>query len=151
VEPGPPPVERVPVAAPTQQGHANHSLDVLRNLDLLVLLLALPVFILVDAPMIGYLVAGGAWLLGRVWIEYAARRRSSALAAGDRRSALGVTAIATMGRVWLIAGAILIVGLVGEREAGLAAAVLALVLVTTSLVSSFVAHAMYPDADPTLR
>ena len=73
---GPPPVEFVPVAAPTQQHHANHLPDVLRNLDLLVLLLALPVFVVVDAPLVGYLVAGGAWLLGRVWIEYAARRRA---------------------------------------------------------------------------
>ena len=38
-----------------------------------------------------------------------------------------------MGRVWLLAGAILLVGLLDEREAGLAAAVLALVLVTVSL------------------
>lgn len=152
VEPGTPPVGRVPVVASTH-GHqgANHTTTVLRNLDLLLLAIALPAFILVDAPLVGYLAAGGAWLVGRVWIEYAARRRASALAAGNRNAALGVTAVATMGRVWLIAGAILLVGLLAEREAGLAAAVLALVLVTSSLAASFAAHLVDPDADPTLR
>jgi len=151
VEPGAPPVERVPVAASTQPSRTNHTAGVLRNLDLLFLLLALPAFILADAPIIGYLAAGGAWIVGRVWIEYAARRRASALAEGNRNAALGVTAVATMGRVWLIAGAILLVGLLGEREAGLAAAVLALVLVTASLGASFAAHMLDPDADRTLR
>ena len=45
-----------------------------------------------------------------------------------------------MGRVWLLAGAILLVGLLDEREAGLAAAVLALVLVTVGLGASFLTH-----------
>jgi len=53
--------------------------DVLRNLDLLLLLLALPVFVLIDAPIAGYLAAGGAWIIGRIGMEMAARRRVSAL------------------------------------------------------------------------
>ena len=60
MEPDAPPVERVPVAASTQPSRTNHTAGVLRNLDLLVLLLALPAFILVDAPIAGYLAAGGA-------------------------------------------------------------------------------------------
>lgn len=126
-------------------------MDVLRNLDLLLLLLALPVFVLIDAPIAGYLAAGGAWIIGRIGMEMAARRRASALRGGNRNAALGVTAAATMGRVWLVAGAILLVGLLAEREAGLAAAVLALVLVTASLGASFLAHVLDPDAGGTLR
>lgn len=149
MEPGAPPVDRVPVAAaPTQR---SHGVDFLRNLDLLALLLALPVFLLAGAPIAGYLAVGAAWLVGRVAIEIAARRRASALEAGNRNAALGVTAAATMGRVWLIAGAILLVGLLAEREAGLAAAVLALVLVTASLGASFFAHVLDPEADRTMR
>ena len=126
-------------------------MDPLRHLDILVLLLALPVFVLVDAPLAGYLAAGGAWIVGRIGTDIAAKRRTEALRAGNRNAALGVTAFATMGRVWLLAGAILLVGLLDQREAGLAAAVLALVLVTISLAGQFLSHIAHPDAEPTLR
>ena len=56
-----------------------------------------------------------------------------------------------MGRVWLLAGAILLVGLLDQREAGLAAAVLALVLVTVGLAGQFLSHLAHPDAEATLR
>ncbi len=39
----------------------------------------------------------------------------------------------TLGRVWLVALAVLLVGLLGDREDGLAAAVLTAVLVTVHL------------------
>jgi hypothetical protein len=117
----------------------------LRNLDLLALIAALPVFVLLDAPIAGYLAAGGAWIVGRVIMELAARRRTQALRESNRTAALKVTAAATMGRVWLLAGAILLVGLLAEREAGLAAAVLALVLVTAHLGAGFLAHLLHPE------
>lgn len=123
----------------------------LRNLDMLALLLALPVFILIGAPIAGYLAVGGAWLVGRIGMELADRRRRQALRDHNRNAALGVTAFATMGRVWLLAGAILLVGLLSEREAGLAAAVLALILVTFNLGAQFVGHVMHPEAEGSLR
>ncbi|MCB0874726.1 MAG: hypothetical protein R2718_01605 [Solirubrobacterales bacterium] len=126
-------------------------MDLIRNIDLLVLLAALPVFVLVGAPLVAWLVAGAAWIAGRVGMELAARRRRSALAASNRNAALGVTAMAVMGRVWILALAILLVGLLYEREAGLAAAVLALVLVTAHLGASFLDHLLHPEADGSLR
>jgi hypothetical protein len=59
--------------------------------------------------------------------------------------------MAVMGRVWLLALAILLVGLLVEREAGLAAAVLALALVTAHLGAAFVSHLLDPEADGSLR
>ncbi|KAA0269761.1 MAG: hypothetical protein EDQ89_10705 [Acidobacteria bacterium] len=126
-------------------------MEALRNIDLLVLLLALPAFILLDAPLVAWAVAGAAWIAGRVGMELAARKRRSALAAANRNAALGVTAMAVMGRVWLLALAILLVGLLDEREAGLAAAVLALALVTAHLGASFVTHLLDPGGDGSLR
>ena len=41
----------------------------------------------------------------------------------------------TLGRVWLVALAVLLVGLLGDREDGLAAAVLCLALVTVHLAA----------------
>ena len=94
--------------------------DLARNFDLLVLVLALPLFIAVDAPIAGYLAAGGAWVVGRLGKAAADRRRAAALGAANRNAALGLTAAAMLGRLWILAGAILLVGLLGDREAGLA-------------------------------
>jgi len=121
-------------------------MELARNLDLLVLLIALPVFLIADAPLSGYLAAGGAWIVGRIGMEWAVKRRTEALLAGNRNAALGVTAWATMGRLWLVAGAILLVGLLDERQAGLAAAVLTLALVTASLGASFISHVGEADS-----
>jgi len=126
-------------------------IEALRNIDLLVLLAALPVFIVVGAPLIAWAVAGAAWIAGRVGMEIAARKRRRALAAANRNAALGVTAAAMMGRIWLLALAILLVGLLDERAAGLAAAVLALVLVTAHLGAAFLVHLIDPEADGSLR
>ncbi len=145
MEPGAPPVLDVPVTA------AGDEMSPLRNLDLLALIVALPVFILIGAPIAGYAAAAGAWIIGRIGMELAARKRTRALAASNRNAALGVTAAATMGRVWLLAGAILLVGLLGEREAGLAAAILALVLVTIHLISQFADHVLHPESEGAIR
>jgi hypothetical protein len=126
-------------------------MEILRNIDLLVLLVALPAFILLDAPLVAWAVTGGAWIAGRIGMEAAARKRRRALAAANRNAALGVTAMAVMGRVWLLALAILLVGLLDVREAGLAAALLALALVTAHLGASFLTHLLDPEADGTVR
>jgi hypothetical protein len=119
---------------------------VARHLDLVALALALPVFIVVGAPALGYAVAAGAWLAGRA-IKLAADRHSArALGRADRRSALGALAFATLARVWLLAMAILLVGL-AEREAGLAAAVLAAWVVTAYLAGQAVVHLLEPGEE----
>jgi hypothetical protein len=135
----------VPVAARSSE------IEVLRNLDMLALLVALPIFLAVGAPMAGYLAAGGAWVIGRIAMELADRRRKQALGAGNRNAALGVTAAATMGRVWLLAAAILVVARLDAGAAGLAAAVLAFVLVTFNLGATFADHLLHPDAEGSLR
>ena len=53
-------------------------------------------------------------------------------------------AAATLGRVWLMATAVLLVGL-AERQAGLAAAVLVAVLFTVSFVAQGLAHLFEPE------
>jgi len=125
--------------------------DVGRNLDLLVLALALPVFIAVDAPIAGYLAAGGAWVAGRIGKAFADRRRAVALGAANRSAALGLTAAAMLGRLWILAAAILIVGLTVDREAGLAAALLAAALVTAHLLGEGLSHLQEGDGQVQLH
>jgi hypothetical protein len=111
-----------------------------------VLAAALPVFLLAGLPMLGYGVAAGAWLLASA-IQIAAERRvRRSLEGGKRNTALGILAASTLGRVWLVAMAILLVGL-AEREAGLAGAVLAAVLVTVHLAGMAIAHLIAADQE----
>jgi hypothetical protein len=93
---------------------------------------ALPVFLLAGLPMLGYGVCAGSWLAASAIQIAADRHVKRSLDRGNRNSALGALAAATLGRVWLVALAILLVGL-ADRESGLAAAVLAAVLVTVHL------------------
>jgi hypothetical protein len=104
------------------------TLTLLRCLDLLVLALALPVFVIADLPLVGYAGAAAAWLLQRGVNAFAARRAAES---GDRRAAMGVMAGAMVGRLWLVGLTVLCVGLI-EREAGLSAALLSAVLFTVS-------------------
>jgi len=121
--------------------------DFARNFDLLVLIIALPIFIAIDAPLAGYFAAGGAWLIGRAGKVAADRRRAVAIKHSNRNAALGLTAAAMLGRLWILAAAILIVGLAGDRDAGLAAAVLAAALVTAFLAGEGVATLIEGDGE----
>jgi hypothetical protein len=106
--------------------------------DLFALALALPVFLLAGFPMLGYAVIAGVWLVQSA-VQFAVDRHvARSLAGGKRNTALGSLAAATLGRVWIVALAILLVGLLAEREDGLAAAVLAAALVTAHLVGLFI-------------
>jgi hypothetical protein len=105
----------------------------LRYADLVLLALALPVFIVADWPLLGYAVAAAAWLTQRTILFLVRRRVAVALASGERRSAMGFTAASALGRVWLLALAVLLVGLLGENEDGLAAALLLVLLFTVQL------------------
>ena len=117
----------------------------LRYADLILLALALPVFVLADWPLLGYAVAAVAWLVQHALLVVAERRARAAVASGDRRRALGMIGAATIGRLWVVTLPILVVGLVAEREDGLAAAVLAAALVTVHLGSMAIARLLYPE------
>jgi L-asparagine transporter-like permease len=119
----------------------------LRYADLALLALALPIFIAAGWPLVGYAAAAAAWLAQHAMIFFSDRASRAALAAGDRNRALGIVGATTLGRVWLVAMAILLVGLLGEREDGLAAAVLTLALVTLHLACLAFSKLLYPE-DP---
>ncbi len=119
---------------------------VLRYGDLALLALALPAFLFAGWPMLGYAVAAAAWLAQRGVQAIATRRVRRSIAGGDRRAALGLMGASTLGRVWLIAIAVLVVGLV-EREAGLAAALLSAALFTLYFGSQVLDRLLHPDGE----
>lgn len=110
-----------------------------KYVDLVVLTAALAVFLLGGLPMLGFAVGAAAWLAQRGIQMIAARRASAELAAGNRQRAMATVATTTLGRVWLMATAVLLVGL-AEREAGLASGVLVAVLFTVSFAAQGIAH-----------
>jgi hypothetical protein len=107
---------------------------ILRYIDLVLLAIALPVFIAADWSMTGYAVAATAWIAQRFVLAYTDARTARSLAAGDRRDAFKTTAISGFARVWLITLSALLVGLLADREDGLAAALLLIPLFTVQLV-----------------
>jgi len=115
-----------------------------KHVDLLVLAAALAVFALGGLPLLGYAIAAAAWLAQRGIQVLATRRTAAELAAGNRQRAMGVVAATTLGRVWLMVTAVLLGG-IAEREAGLAAAVLLLVLFTISFAAQGIAHLFEPE------
>jgi phosphatidylglycerophosphate synthase len=115
-----------------------------KHLDLLVLAAALAVFVLGGLPLLGYAVAAAAWLAQRGIQVLAARHAAAELAGGNRQRAMGTVAATTLGRVWLMATAVLLVG-IAEREAGLAAALLLLVLFTVSFAAQGIAYLLEPE------
>jgi len=110
-----------------------------KYVDLLALLVALAVFLIGDLPLLGYAVAAAVWLLQRGIQVLAQRRMKQELAAGNRQKAMGFVAGSTLGRVWLMATAVLLVG-IAERESGLAAAILLLALFTISFAAQGLSH-----------
>lgn len=117
-----------------------------KYVDLIALAAALAVFLLGSLPMLGYAVAAAVWLLQRGIQLFASRRAKQVLAAGNRQKAMGVIAATTLGRVWLMATAVLLVGL-AERESGLAAAVLLAALFTISFAAQGIAHLFDDQAE----
>ena len=98
----------------------------LEFVDLLLLPLALPIFLVAGLPLLGWGATAVAWLFQRA-IQVALARRANA--SDDVRTVAGLMAASMLARGWLLALAIFGAGLV-DREAGLSAAVLAILLFT---------------------
>lgn len=98
----------------------------LRYIDLVILAIALPIFLLAGFPMLGYAAGAAAWLIQR-FIQV--RTDRAARESDDPRRVVGIAAGSMIGRGWLTALTIFAAGL-KENDAGLAAAVLVIVLFT---------------------
>ena len=89
----------------------------LRYLDVVLVVLAAPVVLSLGGPLFGYLVGAGAWVAQRVLAQVDQR---FLVEAAERR--FGLTMVEAFGRIWLLAGAIVLAGAAGGRADGLAAA-----------------------------
>lgn len=106
----------------------------LRHLDLVLLAVALPIFLVGDLPMLGYAAGAVAWLSQRA-IQLALNRKAAA--SDDPRTVVGLQAGSMIGRGWLAALIIFAAGL-KDNDAGLAAAVLVIILFTAYFTVSMI-------------
>jgi hypothetical protein len=112
-------------------------LALLRYLDVVLVVAAFPFVALAGLPLLGYGVGAAAWILQRA-AGVALERQAAKTTEIRRQVALNLAG--TLGRAWIVGGAILAVGLAGEREDGLMAAVLVFVAFTVYFALSLILH-----------
>jgi hypothetical protein len=110
-------------------------MTVLRYLDVCLVLATAPFVLIGGMPTLGYVIAAVAWILTRAGtaVLHAQARR-----AGTPRVRAGLLVASLLGRVWLIAAAVILARYAGGRDDGIMAAVLVLAAFSVYLAMSFV-------------
>lgn len=108
------------------------------------LVLALPVFALAELSLAGYAAAAGAWLLQKALAMLAQRRAD---ASSEPKVVVGWLMFTAVARAWLCGLALLATGLI-DRDAGLAATLLVLLLFTVYITVKFVERGVSAISSP---
>jgi hypothetical protein len=109
----------------------------LRYLDVCLVLATAPFVLVAGMPTLGYLLGAGAWILTRAGTAFVHER---ARRVGDAKIKAGLHVAAMMGRVWIVALAVILARYAGSKDDGIMAAALVLAAFTVYLVMSFVTH-----------
>jgi hypothetical protein len=132
----------MPVAATMRSPHASNApepVGLLGYLDIALVVAAFPLVALAGLPLLGYAVGAAAWIVQRI-VGFLLERQAGRTE--DMRRQVGLTFGGTLARSWLVGGAIIAVGLAGERQDGLTAAVLVLVAFTVYFALSVTLHTL---------
>jgi hypothetical protein len=106
-----------------------------RYLDVCLVLATAPFVLVAGMPTFGYVVGACAWLLTRAGTAFVHER---ALRSTDPKVKAGLHVAGMMGRVWLIALAVILARYAGGRDDGIMAAGLVLAAFTVYFVLSIV-------------
>ena len=117
-------------------------MPVLRNLDLVLLALALALFVAVGLPILGWATAAVIWGLWRGIGEWAERRAASAT---HPKQTAGIAAGSMIGRGWLLGLILLGSGLAAGEDVGLSAAVLVFVIFTVHFTLKIILRSAEPQ------
>ena len=117
-------------------------MPVLRNLDLVLLALALVLFLVVGLPILGWVTAAVIWALWRGIGEWAERRAASAT---HPKQTAGIAAGSMVGRGWLLGLILLGSGLAAGEDVGLSAAVLVFVIFTVHFTLKIILRSADPQ------
>jgi hypothetical protein len=94
--------------------------SLLKYLDVVVVVVATAPALALGAPVLGYLLGGGMWILQRV---IQANDQALFSRFSEPRQILAARLWEAFGRIWLLAIAIILAGVVGGRADGLTAAI----------------------------
>ena len=122
-------------AAMTPDATTADPLRFVRFIDVVLLVLAAPFVIALGAPALGFAVGAGAWVVNRaiaVAVEGHAKRMP------DYRRSVALGLASSLGRAWGTGLAILLVGVLAEREDGLTAGITVLAAFTVYFALSLV-------------
>lgn len=119
---------------------------VLKNLDLVLLALALPLFLIADLPVLGWATAALIWVLWRGIGTWSDRRAATA---DTPKQTAGIAAGSMIGRGWLLGLILLGAGLAAGDDVGLSAAVLALALFTVYFTLKILLRSAGPQGPAT--
>lgn len=97
------------------------TVNAFKFLDIPVVVIGAIVALIAGAPALGVTLGAAGWILQRV-IQVADRRFTRKLR--DPVKQVGINVTESFGRIWLLAGAIVVAGVAGGRSDGLAAAIL---------------------------
>ena len=113
---------------------AEAPVGLLAYLDVVVLVVAAPIMVLIGVPAVGYLVGAGAWIVLRA-VGVLIERVVPSL--GDPRREVTLRLAYLLGRLFLLAIAVIVVRNGSGRDAGLTALLVIVFAFTTQLVTSF--------------
>ena len=142
----PDPLSAVAAKTSPEGEMSNRSLTFLANLDLIALAIALPVFIALGLALSAYAVAAVLWIASRLVHAYAERKAKENLLKGKRNTAMGAIAATSLGSAWVMAIGVLVAGVI-DRDTGLYAAVLLVIVFTLNLASRGLVHLLKSDLD----
>jgi uncharacterized MAPEG superfamily protein len=109
-----------PAGAPGQRSSSWTSVA-LHGADVVLVALAAIVAIVAGAPAVGCAIGAGVWILQRI-VAVLDRRWADGMR--DPQKQVTVNLFERFGRIWLLAGGIVVAAVVGSRSDGLAAAVI---------------------------
>ena len=118
------------------------AMPILRNLDLVILAIALGVFVAADLPLMGWVVGAGIWALWRGiewWTDRKLRDEH------DPKRLAGIAAGSLIGRGWLLGLILLGSGLAAGEDVGLSAAVLVFVIFTVHFTLKIILRSAEPQ------
>ena len=111
-------------------------MTLLRVLDLVLLAVALPIFLVAGLPLLGWVTGAVIWALWRGIGELSDRR---AAVATSPKATAGIAAGSMIGRGWLLGLILLGAGLAWGEDVGLSAALLVLALFTVYFTFKLIA------------
>jgi hypothetical protein len=110
-------------------------MNVIRYIDVVLVLFAAPILLLIGVPALGYLVGAAAWILLRA-VGVVVERRAASI--GNVSQELTVRLVFVMGRVFLLALVIVLVRRQAGKDDGLTTLLVIVFAFTIQLVVSII-------------